>query len=183
MLEQIKQTAERMRGLREIEGISTESLSKDLGISKDVYESYESGEVDIPMSFLYEFANKFGVELTAIISGDDPRLTVYQLVRAGEGLDVQRRKEYKYQNLAFNFKHKRAEIFTVEVPESNMDDDAPENAHPGHEFNYVLEGTLKLTINGTEITMQPGDALYFDAKYKQGMQAVGGKAKFLAIIF
>lgn len=182
MLEQIKQTAERMKGLREIEGISTESLAKSLGINKDVYEAYESGEVDIPMSFLYEFANKFGVEMTAIVSGDDPRLSVYQLVRAGEGLDVERREEYKYQNLAFNFKHKRAEIFTVEVPVSNGDA-IPENAHPGHEFNYVLEGTLKLTVNGKEIIMNPGDSLYFDAKYKHGMQAVGGKAKFLAIIF
>lgn len=183
MLEQIKQTAQRMKGLREIEGYTTRQIAEDLNISQELYESYESGEVDIPMSFLYEFANKFGVELTAIISGEDPRLKIYQLVRSGEGLDVERRKQYKYQSLAYNFRHKKAEIFTVEVPETKPGDPAPVNSHPGHEFNYVLEGTLKLTINSKELTLHPGDSLYFDASYAHGMQAVGGKAKFLAIIF
>lgn len=183
MLEQIKQTAQRIRGLREIEGFTEEQISEKLGVSAELYKSYESGDTDIPMSFLYEFSSLFGVEMTALISGDDPRLTIYQLVRSGEGLDVERRKEYKYQNLAYNFKHKKAEIFTVEVPEAADGEKAPENAHPGHEFNYVLEGTLKITINGQEIIMNPGDSLYFDATYKHGMQAIGGKAKFLAIIF
>ena len=183
MLEQIKLIAERLRGLRDVEGLSCEEIAKATSIPTEVYERYESGEVDIPMSFLYEVAEKFGVELTELLTGDAPKLKVYQLVRAGEGLDVERRAPYKYQSLAFNFQHKKSEIFTVVVPEKVGDAHVELNSHPGHEFNYVLEGTLMLTINGKELTLNEGDSLYFDASYAHGMQAVAGDAKFLAIIF
>ena len=38
---------------------------------------YESGNIDIPVSFLYEIANKFNVELAAIFTGDGPKLHTY----------------------------------------------------------------------------------------------------------
>lgn len=183
MLEQIKLIAKRLSGLREVEGMSCEELAAAMSIPTEVYERYESGEVDIPMSFLYEVAEKFGIELTELLTGDAPKLKVYQLVRAGEGLDVERRAPYQYQSLAFNFQHKKGEIFTVVVPEKLAGAQVELNSHPGHEFNYVLEGTLMLTINGKELTLNQGDSLYFDASYAHGMQAVGGDAKFLAIIF
>jgi len=183
MLEQIKQIALRLRELRSIEGLSAEEMAKTCNISIDLYNTYENGDIEIPMSVLYNAAGKLGVELTELLSGDSPRLKVYQLIRAGRGMDVERSKAYKYQNLAYSFRGKKGEFFTVEVPEGSDKAEVSLNSHTGHEFNYVLEGTLKLTINGTELTMNPGDSLYFDASYAHGMQAVGGSAKFLAIIF
>ncbi len=183
MLEQVKQIAERLKGIRDIQGSSASELAEGCGISTELYERYESGEADIPVSFLYEVANKFGIELTELLSGDAPKLKVYQLVRDGQGLDVERRKQFKYQSLAFNFQHKKAEIFTVQIPPSSSQAEPDLNTHSGHEFDYVLEGTMKLFIDGKELLLNAGDSLYFDASYAHGMQAVGGSAKFLAIIF
>jgi quercetin dioxygenase-like cupin family protein len=57
------------------------------------------------------------------------------------------------------------------------------NSHPGQEFNYVLEGTLKIVIDGHELVLEVGDSLYFDATKPHGMQAIGDQtARFLAII-
>ncbi len=57
------------------------------------------------------------------------------------------------------------------------------NTHPGQEFNYVVEGTLKIVIDNHELILNEGDSLYFDSNYKHGMKALNGKpAKFLAII-
>jgi quercetin dioxygenase-like cupin family protein len=57
------------------------------------------------------------------------------------------------------------------------------NSHPGQEFNYVLDGKLKIVINGYEIIMNEGDSLYFDSGLEHGMKALNGKpASFLAII-
>jgi len=183
MLEQIRQIALRLRELRSIEGISAEEMAKTCNIDIDLYNTYENGDIEIPMSVLYNAAGKLGVELAELLSGDTPRLKVYQLTRAGHGLEVERRKAYEYQNLAHNFRNKKGEFFTVEVPEGSDKTEVSLNSHTGHEFNYILEGTLKLTINGTEIIMNPGDSLYFDASYAHGMQALNGSAKFLAIIF
>jgi quercetin dioxygenase-like cupin family protein/DNA-binding XRE family transcriptional regulator len=183
MSEQIKQIAVRLKELREISGISLETLSKEFGISVETYKEYESGNVDIPVSFLYGVASKFNVELTAILTGENPKLQTYCLVRKEKGVSVERRKEYKYQNLAFNFVHKKAEPFLVTVEPDAEDKPVHYNSHPGQEFNYVLEGSLKIIINGHELILNEGDSLFFDSGANHGMKALNGKpAKFLAII-
>lgn len=183
MSEQLRQVAERLRGLREIEGVSQEALAAEFEIPLDLYQKYENGEADIPVSFLYDVAEKFGVELTAILTGENPRLKMYCHVKNGEGLDVERRKEYKYQNLAFNFSNKHSEVFMVTVPPTSDDAEVAANVHPGQEFNYLLEGRLLLVIGGKQVIMEPGDSIYFDSTYPHGMKALDGKsAKFLAVI-
>ena len=184
MSEQIRQIAIRIKDLREISGLSTETLAKDLGIKAETYREYESGNVDIPVSLLYELANKFNVELTAILTGEGPRLHTYSLVRKNKGVSVDRRKQYKYQSLAYNFVHKKAEPFLVIVEPDSKDSTVHLNSHPGQEFNYVLEGVLKIIINNHEVILNEGDSLFFDSNYNHGMQAMENKpAKFLAIIF
>jgi len=183
MSDQIKQVAARIKELREISGISIESLAKEFNVSIDTYQEYESGNTDIPVSFLYEVANKFNVELTAILTGENPRLHNYCLVRKDKGVSVERRKQYKYQNLAYNFAHKKAEPFLVTVEPESPEAEVHLNSHPGQEFNYVIEGSLKIVINGYELVLNEGDSLYFDSGLNHGMKAIGDKpAKFLAII-
>lgn len=183
MSNQIRQIAARIRELREIYGVTLESLAKEFGIAKEQYEKYESGEVDIPVSFLYKFAGKFNVELTAILTGDNPKLQTYSLVRKGKGVSVERRKEYKYRSLAYNFINKKSEPFLVTVEPNSEDTPISYNVHPGQEFNYLLEGELQIFIDGHELILKEGDSLFFDSNIKHGMKALGNKpAKFLAII-
>jgi transcriptional regulator with XRE-family HTH domain len=47
MTEQIKQIAERIKEIREISGISAETLAGKLGISPDEYYKYENGIVEV----------------------------------------------------------------------------------------------------------------------------------------
>ena len=115
MSDQIRQISARIKELREISGVSIEALAKELNISIETYKEYESGNKDIPVSFLYEIANKFNVELTAILTGEGPKLHSYALVRKGKGVSIERRKQYKYQSLAYNFVNKKAEPFLVSV--------------------------------------------------------------------
>lgn len=184
MSDEIRQIAMRLRDLREISDITREEMAEKLHISTEDYIRYEEGGTDIPVSLLYEAANIFKVDLTELLSGESPRLHVYQLVRAGKGLDVKRREQYKYQSLAYNFNKKKVEPFLVEVPYLGEDTPIHENAHPGQEFNYCLEGTLNITINGKSLILHAGDSLFFDSSYPHGMRAEDGKpAKFLAFIF
>jgi transcriptional regulator with XRE-family HTH domain len=183
MSEKIKQIAERIKALREISGISLETLAKEFSISGKQYQKYESGDVDIPVSFLLEVAHKFNVELTALLTGGEPHLHRYSLVRNGKGLSVERRKEYKYQDIAFQFSHKKAEVFCVTV-EPSTDTKAPHYySHPGQEFTHVLKGTLKVLFEGHEVVLQEGDSLYFDSGYHHAMVAENDQpAQFLAVI-
>lgn len=184
MSDQIKQIAARIKDLREISGISIEALAKELKVAAELYKEYESGTVDIPVGFLYEISNRFKVELTAILTGEGPRLHTYCLVRKDKGVNVERRKQYKYLNLAFNFINKKAEPFHVTVDPDTEETPVHLSSHPGQEFNYVLEGSLMIVVDGHELILNQGDSLYFDSNCNHGMKALNGQtAKFLAIIF
>lgn len=183
MPNEIKQIGERMKALREISGLSYKDMARELGVPVEEYIMYESGEIDIPISILFKMSDKFKVELTALLTGNEPKLHSYSLVRKGKGLDVERRKAYKYNNLAYNFINKQAEPFLVTVEPLPDEETIPLNAHPGQEFNYVLEGTLKLTLSQHTLILNAGDSLYFDSSIPHGMQALNNnQAKFLAII-
>lgn len=183
MTEQLKQIADRIKDLREIAGVSAETLAAQLNIPLDRYLSYEDGVSDIPVSVLYKVAAKFNVELTALLTGENPHLRTYCLVRKGKGVSMERRQEYKYENLAFNFAHKKAEPFLVTVEPEASPTPVSLNTHPGQEFNYVLKGSLAITVGGHELTLHEGDSLFFDAGHDHGMKALNGEpAQFLAII-
>lgn len=183
MEEQLKQIAERIKGLRDIFGISAADLAQELNIPLGVYQDYESGTVDIPVGVLYRIAQRFNMELSVLLTGEEPRLHTYSLTRNGRGVSVERRKEYKYQNLAYNFVNKKAEPFLVTVAPEPEEVPVHLNSHPGQEFDYLLEGTLKIVLGGNEIILNEGDSVYYDSNVPHGMKALNGKpAKFLAII-
>jgi quercetin dioxygenase-like cupin family protein len=181
MNEQIKQIAERLKGLRDALEISEKEIAAVCDISVDEYLSYESGNKDIPVGILHCIAYKYGVELTSLLFGEDPHMQTYYLTRKGQGTAMERTKAYKYQSLAAGFKGRKADPFVVTV-EPN-DNPIHQNTHPGQEFNMVLSGRMLFSLNGKEVILAEGDSIYFDSNLPHGMKALDGKTvKFLAII-
>ncbi len=181
MTEQIKQIAERLKGLRDSLDLSLEEMANKCDKLSDDIELYESGDVDIPMSYLFDVAQRFGIETSTLISGDEPKMKAYYLTRRGKGVSIERTKAYKYQALASGFKNPKSEPFEVTVePNTNQ---IYLNSHNGQEFNYVLEGRLQFRINNKDLILEVGDSIYFDSSNPHGMKALDGKSvKFLAII-
>jgi transcriptional regulator with XRE-family HTH domain len=175
--------ARRLKELREMSGVSKESLAGELGIGAAQYALYESGTEDIPVGALLGAAKRFGVDVTSLIAGEEPKLKVYSLVRAGRGLTVERRKEYRYRDLGYNFADRKAEAFLVTVdPRPVAEWKLKTYSHRGQEFNYVLSGRLKIVIDGHELVLEQGDSVYFDSGKEHAMTALGdSSATFLAV--
>jgi mannose-6-phosphate isomerase-like protein (cupin superfamily) len=183
MIEEMKQIARRIREIREISDIPAERMAANLDVSLDQFLHYESGEADIPVSFIFKVAQWFNIELSVLMGGDNPKLHIYGIVRNGKGLNLERRKHYKYENLAYNFIHKKAEPFLVTVDPDPAKEPADFNSHPGQEFNYVLEGSMQIIIDNHEITLNEGDSIYFNSGFKHKMKALDNKrVRFLAVI-
>ena len=177
-----KELGLRISDLRELSDISIKDFAEQLKIDEETYILYEKGEKDIPASLLNEIANIFEVDLSLLLTGEETRMNVFDVTKKGKGITVERRKEYKYENLCTKFIDKKAEIFIVTV--DPKEDAVPSlNSHPGQEFNYVLEGSLKFYIHNNEITLNEGDSIFFDSSHRHAMVALNDeKAKFLAII-
>lgn len=172
----------RIKELRELSDVTTEELSKELNIDKDLYEKYESGEIDIPANIVYGISRIFDVDMGLLLTGEESRMSVFDVTRAGEGVSVERRKEYKYENLCKRFINKKAEMYIVTV--DPKEDASPSfNSHPGQEFNYILEGQMKLYIKNNEIVLNEGDCVFFDSTNNHAMVALNNeKAKFLVVL-
>jgi len=178
----VREIAMRLRGIREVTGFSPEALADVTGVSAQQVVEFESGDKEIPVSYLYEVAKACSVDLTALLTGDEARLQGYSLVRAGQGLSVDRRKAYMYQALAYRFHKPSMEPFLVTVPpkeESELDF----NRHLGEEFIYMLRGRLEVRLGEDIVTLEPHDCLYFSSRTPHAMRSLDGQeAEFLDVI-
>ena len=183
MKEKMKEIAQRVSELRELSDIGIDEMANQLNVPVETYMGYEEGKNDISASVLYEIAQKLNVDMGLLLTGEETRMHIFAVTRKGKGVRAERRKEYKYENLAEKFIHKKAEPFIVSVKPRTQLGKPLTNSHPGQEFNYVIEGTLKIYIHDNEIVLEEGDSIFFDSSYEHAMEALNDKkAKFLAII-
>lgn len=181
----IIEIAERIRALREIMDFTVEEMAQAAGVSVEDYQKAERGEVDFGFTFLYKCADKFGVDMVELLTGENPRLSFYSIVRAGEGLDIKRRAGFKYGHLGYRFRDKIAEPFLVTAPydEAAQDEPIALSTHEGQEFDYVISGELKVQFEDHVEVLHAGDAVYYDSGRKHGMIATGGsECVFLAVV-
>ncbi|OEU68734.1 MAG: DNA-binding protein [Desulfovibrio sp. S3730MH75] len=177
-----KDIAPRLRGIRDAVDMTVEELAEKVGVEADLVGKYESGDIEIPVSYLMDVAHVCGVGLTALISGSESHLNNYALVRKGKGFDVDRRKDYAYKNLASTFVGRRMEPFMIEVP-AKESFDLSFTTHRGQEFIYVLEGRLELRLDDSVLELEVGDSLYFDSNTPHALRGLDGKpARMLDVI-
>jgi len=182
---QIKEVSARLKATREYLDISAETMADKTKIAVADYVSLESGEKDFSLSFLNDCAGALGVELIELLTGSEPRLEKYSIIKAGKGLPIDRRAGFTYQHMAYLFKHKKIEPLIVTAPycESAEDETVLLSKHDGQEMNYVISGKLKLTIGDKTEILEAGDCAYFDSTKPHGMVAHGGQdCVFLAVL-
>lgn len=183
MDEKIIMIAERIHGLRILQDISAEEMAKATDTTVEEFLDYESGKKDYSFTFLYRAANRLGVDITELITGEVPKLSLYCYVPAGEGFPIKRREGFQYQHMAYLFKDKAADPFVVSAKFESDHSEIPLSTHSGQEYDFVLEGQMRMKIEDHEFIMKKGDSVYYNARNRHGMAACGGKdCSFLAVI-
>ncbi len=159
MAETIEEIATRIREMRELSKVTAEEMAEHLKVPLETYNCYEEGKMEIP----------------------EPRMRIFTVTRKGEGVEVERRRQYRYQNLAGKFLSKRGEFFIVTIEPKREKPAA--YSHPGQEFDYVLEGSLKFSIHDHEIVLNEGDSILFDSSFLHAMEAKDDRpAKMLVVV-
>ncbi len=185
MNNKIKDTAQRLKGLREMEDISVSDMANALGVSEADYLEYEDGKRDFSISFLHNCAKQLGVDFVDIITGESPKLSSYTVVHKDERQTIERRRGFTYNHLNPNFKGKIVEAFEVFCPYSEAEHKMgiPLSTHKGQEMDFILEGELDIVVDGHIERLGPGDTLYMDSSIPHGMNAVGREGcRFIAIV-
>ena len=177
--------ANRIRSLREDNDFTIEDMAKATGRSAQEYAARENGSMDLTFTFVYKCAKKFGVDVVELLTGESPRLKHYEIVRAGEGLVLERHSDFHYLHKAPHFKNRLGEVFLVDVPYQPESQNEPIHLsyHEGQEMDFVLKGRLRFRFEDHFEEAGVGDTLYYDSGRGHGMIAIGGEpCVFLAIV-
>ena len=183
--DKIKETAQRIRELRLISGISVEEMARRTDTTVEEYVQCEEGNRNLSIAFLYRCVLIFGVDMGDLLEGRSPKLRSYALTRKGEGQRIEEAHNMIGFNLAADFRNRIALPLYMKVqyrPEAELEP-IPLTTHEGQECDIVIKGQLKIQIDGHSEILNPGDTIYYDSSKPHGMIAVGGEdCAFYAIV-
>ena len=183
--DKIKETAQRIRELRLISGISVEEMARRTDTTVEEYIQCEEGNRNLSIAFLYRCVLIFGVDMGDLLEGRSPKLRSYALTRKGEGQRIEEAHNMIGFNLAPDFRNRIALPLYMKVryrPEAEFEP-IPLTTHEGQECDIVIRGQLKIQIDGHSEILNPGDCIYYDSAKPHGMIAVGGEdCAFYAIV-
>ena len=182
---QLLEIAERISDMREIMGFSESEMAEKTEVSLALYKAYESGEVDLPFTFIHKCALAFGIDITDLLEGHSSTLTSYTVTRKGMGQQTAKETGIDIMNMAPKFKNKLAEPYWVRYEYSDELQHQPIHLtkHSGQEFDLVLSGALLVQVGSNKEILHEGDSIYYNSSTPHGMIAVEGKdCVFCAVV-
>ena len=174
---QLQEIAERISDMREVMGYSEAEMAEKTEVSLALYKAYESGEVDLPFTFIHKCALAFGIDITDLLEGHSSTLTSYTVTRKGMGQQTAKEAGIDIMNMAPKFKNKLAEPYWVRYEYSDELQQQPIHLtkHSGQEFDLVLSGALLVQVGSNKEVLHEGDSIYYNSSTPHGMIAVEGK--------
>ena len=181
----LKEVAQRIHEMREISGLSVGEMAQKTEVSREQYMAYESGEVDLPFTFIHKCALTFNVGMSDLLEGQSARLSSYTVSRKGHLQDKITEDGIQIVNMAPMFVNKIAEPYwvTYEYSEELQDQPIHTTRHSGQEFDYILKGRLKVQVGDNIEYLSEGDSIFYNSSSPHGMIAVDGRdCTFLALV-
>src|SRR2546423_10630749 len=164
----------RLRAIRLRQGVGLRELARRLDLSPSSISQIETGKIRPSVRTLYALASEFGVTVDEILFDQAPPVrassTPATPAAPEPGLTVQRAAERPAIALNSGVKWERLMSWADEdvefieatyAPGGASSPDDPFVRHHGHEFGYVLSGTLRVVVGFDEFVLEPGDSITF----------------------
>ena len=160
----------RLRSLRTTLGLSLDDLAARTNLSPSTISRIETGKRTISLDVLLPLARALQIDLDALldVSGDDDVVIRPAPTRAGA-----RTTWMLSRPTGTTVAMKLRLEPTRRRPEPRV--------HPGHDWFFVLEGRVRLTLGDREMTVEAGEAAEFATMTPHAVTAVDGPAELIMI--
>jgi transcriptional regulator with XRE-family HTH domain len=165
----------KIRALRRRKKLSLVQLGAHTGLSPGMLSKIERGALFPTLPTLLRIALVFGVglEYFFIESKERPALAV---IRKRDRVRLPDRPEasspsYLFESLDFPVTDRKIEAFFAEFPMQATPSEP--HQHDGAELIYVIKGRLLVNVDGDDIALDAGDAMYFDSTAPHGYRREG----------
>jgi transcriptional regulator with XRE-family HTH domain len=163
-----------IRQLRLDRQFTLEQAAERAGCTPGFLSQVERNQAVPSISMLYAIAKSLGVEVTHFF----PQIVrVAQVVRADERETFRFEGSYiAYSFLSTSSPNRKLEALLVQVDPVDGSLPADEfRSHPGEEFAYVLEGTVRFSIGDGVYDLSPGDSVHFKSTVRHRMENPGDR--------
>ncbi len=163
----LPEIAQKIRSLRQSQGLTLHNVAEQAGVSKSLLSKVENGRAVPSLPVLISIIRALSVDMDAFFEGIG---TV-----SGDALPYVHKPEATYQPFE---REAAVGFFYQHILDQNVNDILLEavvlELHPGsqraplvtdgHEFKYVLEGTVDYQIGEHTVRLHSGDSLFFDGR-------------------
>lgn len=170
---------ERLRARRHELGLSLRTLADRLGVSISLISQIERGRANPSVSTLYAIVAELDVSLDELLfndrrSGERPEASTFgPIQRAHERHRIRLASGVLWERLTTVSEPGVEFLYVVyEVGGASSPEDAFQR-HAGHEWGYVLSGTLQVTVGFRTYLLEPGDAVSLDSTTPHRLANVG----------
>jgi transcriptional regulator with XRE-family HTH domain len=158
----LRHIGERLQALRRALGLTLEQLAGDSGFSTGYLSQIENGSAVPSLTALQLIAAALGVEVADFFPEERERGT--RLVRAAERHEfrIEPSSGEQYAVLAGEVHDRAFSAFYARHLPGAAGSELPFR-HLGEEFGLVLEGELRITVDGDAHDLGPGDWIHYSS--------------------
>ncbi len=153
---------EKIKHMREIQGLSLEELAHKTGFDVEMLENVEQEKIIPPLGTMIRLSRALNTVMSSLFS-DKEEQKHYSVLRVSDQksapLPTGRASYHSYIPLAADLKDRHMDPFIVKLNPEKAKDVVP-SVHDGEELIYVIDGEVKITVEDKVEILGLGDALY-----------------------
>ena len=163
-------TRARLRALRSQRGWSLDDLARRADLSASTISRIETGKRTIGLDVLVPLARALGVRLDELVAADDDGDVVIRPTPTGmEDMTV------------WQLSRPGAATAAIKMRLQPSERQPDPQVHAGHDWMFVLTGTVELTLGERRLTVQAGEAAEFSTMTPHAVAALDGPAEVIMV--
>ena len=179
-----KHIGERIKRLRLKKSMGLVELGRHTGLSASFLSQLETGRVVPTLRNLARIAMVFSKDLSYFFESEPQAM--FRIHRRKERVRLPQtgvdEPTYFFESLGYLVPDRHMDPYFAQFIPLEKDHEPRAHMHAGFEFLYVLEGELDLRHGDNQCTLEPGDAVYFDASTPHSYVCAGKKPADVLIV-
>jgi DNA-binding XRE family transcriptional regulator/mannose-6-phosphate isomerase-like protein (cupin superfamily) len=160
----------RLRSLRTTLGLSLDELAARANLSASTISRVETGKRTISLDILLPLAAALQVDLEAILD-----------VRSDDDVVIRPSPSTAGGRTTWMLNRPTGSTIAVKMRLEPTRRRAEQRVHPGHDWFFVLEGRVRLSLGDRDISVETGEAAEFATMTPHAFAALDGPAELIMI--
>lgn len=160
----------RLRSLRHTLGLSLDELAARANLSASTISRVETGKRTISLDVLLPLASALQVGLDALLD-----------VRSDDDVVIRPAPSTSGKRTTWMLSRPTGSTIAIKMRLEPTPRTPEQRVHPGHDWFFVLEGRVSLSLGAREVLVETGEAAEFGTMTPHALTAIDGPAELIMI--